>query len=408
MSEPESAADGTRKSPPRPEPGVGGPAATGELFPAPAPVLPAVPQHIGRYEVKQLLGAGTFGRVFLGYDPTVLREVAIKQPFGQGLAPGPLASFLKEARATAKIHHENVCPVYDAGTDGEVPYLVMRFVHGGTLAGLLEPGRPPLTLQNKVAIARKLALGLAAAHEQGVVHRDLKPANVLSDRAKRQVLIADFGLAHVVEHQGAASTGGVKGTPAYMSPEQWSSGKPHPVGPLSDLYSLGVILYEMLAGRVPFTGTVFELMLLHCQTPPAPPSAAQPGLDPQLDAICLKALAKNPGNRYGSAKEFAGVLSDYLRTSEPPGAARAPEPAEEPAPPEVKPPPPAPAVGASRSPTREEEPAPAEDAPPPRRRGRAGRTARSRWSRPRRPPRRPKRGGRRPSKRCPTGGTRRA
>jgi len=281
---------------------------------------PGIPLHLNRFEIRKVLGNGTFGRVLLGYDPILKREIAIKQPFGLGLAPESLKGFLREALATAGIHHANVCPVYEAGTEDGLPYIVMRFVKGGSLADLLKRQRGPLSPQAACTIAHKLASGLSAAHMEGVIHRDLKPANILYDEAKNEVLIADFGL---VQFANQASSGSVKGTPAYMAPEQWSPDKPWPVGSRSDIYSLGIILFEMLTGSVPFTGTVYELMLHHCQTAPPRPSELHAGLDQRLDAICLKAIAKNPPERYQSAQQFALVLTEYLRETVPNASAGA-------------------------------------------------------------------------------------
>src|SRR5579883_488749 len=270
--------------------------------------------RIGRFEVRKLLGEGAFARVYLGFDPELEREVAIKVPKVDDLTPEFRDTFLRENRLAAIIHHPNICPIYDVGTDGGLPYIVMRMVPG-TLAGLLRRLAAPLPPRNAVAITRKLALGLMAAHAQKVIHRDLKPANVLYDEANREVLIADFGLARFADQASEASNGVPKGTPAYMAPEQ-ARGQAAMVGPLSDVYALGVILYEMLAGRVPFTGGVWEVMRDHCETPPVPPSTVRPGLDPQVDALVLKALAKHPADRYSSAKAFATALADYLRASD--------------------------------------------------------------------------------------------
>jgi hypothetical protein len=273
--------------------------------------VPGVPKRVGRFEVRRVLGNGTFGRVLLGYDPVVRREVAIKQPFGAGLTPEVLAGFLKEAWATAEIHHANVCPIYEAGTEGGLPYLVMKYVRGGSLADVLKRVGGPVPARQACAIAQKLALGLGAAHAKKVVHRDLKTANALYDEEAREVLLADFGLVQFADQ--AAS--GVRGTAAYMSPEHWSPNRPWPVEARSDLYSLGVILFELLTGRLPFGGSAYELMVEHCQAAPPVPSALCPGLDPRLDALTLRAMAKTPADRFPSAQAFATALGDYLRAT---------------------------------------------------------------------------------------------
>lgn len=339
MPDPDPPDDGTRVSPPRPDPAAGTSAAGAWAATGPSSIRPMTPVRLGRFELRELLGEGAFGRVFLAFDPELERQVAIKVPHRDGLTPAFRERFLREARATATIHHPNVCPVYDVGTEGDLPYIVMHFVVGGTLAGLLERLEEPLPPRHALAIARKLALGMAAAHAQGVIHRDLKPQNVLYDKTTREVLVTDFGLARVTgdsahssesdgqrEKAGAVFKtveGSVFGTPAYMSPEQ-ARGRQAEVGPLSDVYALGVILYRMLTGDVPFHGSVYEVMMQHVETAPHPPSAVRRDIDPKLDALCLKAMTKTPSDRYPSAKAFASALADYLRAGEQVGVEPAP------------------------------------------------------------------------------------
>jgi serine/threonine-protein kinase len=303
MADPTPSDDGTRAMPSGSGPKSHTAAGSAEL-----------PAKIGRYEVRELLGEGAFGRVFLAFDPRLNRPVAIKLPKPDGFTDDMRERFVREAWATATIHHPNVCPVFDVGDEGDVPYIVMHYQPGGTLGGHLDRWKvlPP---QQAVALAQKLALGMAAAHERGVIHRDLKPANVLYDPSKHLALITDFGLARIGTRAGATAVGAVFGTPLYMSPEQ-ARGETDAVGPHSDVYSLGVILYRMLTGAVPFDGSVYEILLKHNQDAPVPPSQARRGLDPRLDALVLKAMAKRPADRYPGAKAFADALADYARSAE--------------------------------------------------------------------------------------------
>lgn len=271
-------------------------------------IPPDAPPQIGRYKVERELGGGAFGRVYLAFDPEIERHVAIKTPL---VAPESHRAFLREARATADIHHENICPVYDVGAQNDVPFIVMRFVRGGTLNDLVN--RTPPSPADALRFVEQIANGLEAAHIRGVVHRDLKPANVLYDEAAGRLLLTDFGLARWLD-SSAVTTGGIKGTPYYMAPEQWAPGGPFgDVSPRTDVYSLGVVLFRLLTGVMPFNGTVYELMGLHCQTPAQAPSAVRADLDPRLDALCLKALAKQPGERYESARAFTNAIANYTR-----------------------------------------------------------------------------------------------
>jgi serine/threonine protein kinase/Tfp pilus assembly protein PilF len=258
------------------------------------------------------------GAVYLAHDAHLDRPVALKIP-RFGLHPGPKDQerFLREARAAAMLSHPNLCPVYDAGQIEGVSYLVMAYVEGKPLAELLrdDPQRP---IPDSIRLVGQLARAMQEAHQRGVIHRDLKPANVMID-SRGQPVIMDFGLARRGPETGdvrLTESGMILGTPAYMAPEQ-VNGDVAAMGPACDIYSLGVILYELLTGRLPFTGALGVLLAQIVSQPPPPPSQFRPGLAAELDGICLKALAKEPTLRFGSMLEFANALERYSQGTPP-------------------------------------------------------------------------------------------
>jgi serine/threonine protein kinase/Flp pilus assembly protein TadD len=249
------------------------------------------------------------GDVYLAHDSQLDRAVALKIPrFGANPHPDDAARFLREARAAAMLSHPNLCPVHDAGEIDGVSFLTMACIEGRPLSEILQAG-PPLSVEEAVRLTRLMALAMQEAHRRGVIHRDLKPANVMID-LRGQPVIMDFGLARRSPDTGdlrLTHSGVIMGTPAYMSPEQ-VNGALGSMGPASDTYSLGVILYELLTGRLPFSGGLGSLMAQIVSTLPPPPSQFRPDLPPDVEAICLKALAKDPGHRFVSMHEFAEAL----------------------------------------------------------------------------------------------------
>lgn len=279
-----------------------------------------LPAAFGRYRLEKELGKGGMGAVYLAYDTQLDRRVALKVPtFGRDDA-GRRERFFQEARAAATLNHPNLCPLFDIGEVDGVCYFTMPYIEGKPLLDYIRPDRPfPITAA--AMLVRVLANALQEAHDHGIIHRDLKPGNILFNR-KQTPIITDFGLARRSSAQGEQLThsGQMLGTPAYMPPEQ-ANGDLAAMGPGCDIYSLGVILYELLANRRPFEGAFALLMVKIVMDPPPPPTRFRADLDPALEAICLRALAKKPDDRYPSMREFAAALEAWLAGTAPPAAA---------------------------------------------------------------------------------------
>jgi WD40 repeat protein/predicted Ser/Thr protein kinase len=279
-----------------------------------------LPEQFGRYRILRRLGQGGMGAVYLAHDEQLNRDVALKVPHqpAQG-DQDTLVRFLREARAAAALNHPNLCPVYDCGDIDGVHFLTMAYIEGEPLSALGGPGRP-LPPRRAAEMVLKLATALEEAHRNGIIHRDLKPSNILINR-RHEPVVTDFGLARLSRRDDARLTrhGQVLGTPAYMAPEQ-VVGDLAAMGPGCDIYSLGVILYELLTGRLPFDGTPEVIMVRIATELPLPPTRHQPGIDTGLEEICLKALAKKPARRFGSMADLAAALADYLARVQPPVA----------------------------------------------------------------------------------------
>lgn len=270
------------------------------------------PERIGRFRVRAILGTGASGSVYRAFDPELEREIALKVPHAATLdSPQRVERFLREAKLAAKLQHPNIVPIYDAGSDGKFHFIASAFIEGKTLSQVLDAG--PLDFRRAAQIVRLLADALAYSHERGIVHRDVKPANVMID-ANGQPHLMDFGLAHQddlltrLTHMGA-----VLGTPQYMAPEQ-ARGQSSRPRPASDQYSLGVLLYQLLCGRYPFTGPPAIVLFHTLNTEPKPLRRLNSAVPVELETICLRAMAKRPERRFADCGEMAKALDAWLNT----------------------------------------------------------------------------------------------
>jgi len=280
------------------------------------------PRQIGRYLVDGVLGRGAMGTVYLATDPHIQRQVALKtinpellrdSQQGSSAADAELpARFINEARAAGRLVHPHIVGVFDYGEADGVPFIALEYVRGGTLAARLAKEAlhgTRLPLVRTLAWFAQLLDALAYAHEAGVIHRDIKPANLLI-APRGECKIADFGIAQL-DTGRLTQIGMMIGTPAYMSPEQYTGA---PIDARSDLFSAGVVLYEMLTGKCPFSGSSAAVMQQVLNGMPPAPSSETPGLPTSLDAMVRKALAKEPKARYLSAQSWRAELIGLLDT----------------------------------------------------------------------------------------------
>jgi eukaryotic-like serine/threonine-protein kinase len=266
--------------------------------------------RLGHYEVLELIGRGGMGVVLRALDEKLHRVVAIK-----ALAPALAVSgearqrFVREARAAAAVTHDNVIAIHAVEDAGPVPYIVMQCIDGKTLQEKLDRAGP-LGLKETLRIGLQIAEGLAAAHRQGLIHRDIKPANILMENGVERVKIIDFGLARAVDDASLTQSGMITGTPLYVSPEQ---ARGEPVDHRSDLFSLGSVLYTLGAGHPPFQAeTTIAVLKRVCEETPRPLNEINPNIPDWLQALIANLQAKNPAERYSSAKEVAALLSRCL------------------------------------------------------------------------------------------------
>ena len=283
---------------------------------------------IGRYEILQELGQGARGVVYKGRDPMMDRTVAIKRILSVALS-GPMAGeyrerFYREARAAGRLQHPGIVAVYDVGEHEDIPYLVMEYITGRTLASVLDSGQR-FNFERVYDLGKQLAEALDYAHKNGVVHRDIKPANILlTDAAAHGVerpKITDFGVAKLTAAQ-ITTTGQLLGTPSFMPPEQFTGA---PLDGRADIFSLGVILYWMATGDKPFPGdtiTAISYKIVHTES--IPPRKLNPAISAAFESVILKCLEKDPAARYPSGEALAADLAALRAGKKPAGISSAP------------------------------------------------------------------------------------
>jgi hypothetical protein len=286
-------------------------------------------QHFGRFQVLRTLGRGGFGIVFLAWDPVLRRQVALKVPQPESVVtPEARKRFQREAHAAAGLDHPNIVPVYEGGAVGTIAYIAAAYIPGPTLAFWLSRQTRPVPVDDAARLVATLARAVEHAHERGVLHRDLKPSNILLQRLGSEAgdnpeehgslpgfdpRITDFSLAKLNDGLGPDTRSGIPfGTPPYMAPEQ-AEGKLPRIGPPTDVYGLGCILYELFTGQPPFVGeSQFDTLRQVVADEPLPPRRRRSNLPADLEAIVLHCLEKDPARRYPSARALAEDLDRFL------------------------------------------------------------------------------------------------
>lgn len=269
---------------------------------------------LGKYEIKRELGKGGMGIVYEGYDPFIQRAVAIKtvriSSADKSEAEETFRRFRREAQAAGRLSHPRIVSIYEYNEDHDMAFIAMELIEGKELKDYFDQ-KIQFSLADSISILLQLLDALDYSHRQGVVHRDIKPANIFVT-TNNQVKVADFGIAKI-ESSHLTQVGSILGTPAYMSPEQFHG---HNVDRRSDLYSAGVILYQLLTGRRPFTGSMITIMHKVLNHAPEPPSKYNPKVSMAFDEVVMRAMAKQPGERFQSAAEFIAAIKLAMKNTD--------------------------------------------------------------------------------------------